>query len=283
MHDFLQSTYSAVFTAIIGAGLALISGHTTLFISLISIILVLLTIDRHRPSYKFSRLENTIRKIEDLLLQAEESCLMHWHGDVVELKVRLFRAKLAAAKIEAEFMTHKIRNPTAFLRILTRIPDTLKSKTEIFEALQQIPTSIKEYVQTRWQLTQRINRCAHEVKEIEKSIRILSMNERGRLILQGVREAEGIATNNISVMQLLELTSSLGISARRRHSANRHAFELGQRQRPGKRDMNDIEPTVSTSSMPNNAAAPTPVGATKELIARMQRRHMPSGFRFAVE
>ncbi|KAK6988649.1 hypothetical protein R3P38DRAFT_3228615 [Favolaschia claudopus] len=198
MHDFLQSTYSAVFTAIIGAGLAIVSGHTDLFIGLVSVILVLHTINRHRPSSKFVTLETAIRKVEDLLLQAEESCLMHWHGDVVELKVRLFKAKLVAANTEAEFMVHKMRNAPAFLPFLSRILDTLKSKTNIFEALRQISASIKEYVQKRWRLTQRINRCAHEVKEIEKSIQLLSMNERGRLILQGVREAEGIATNNIS-------------------------------------------------------------------------------------
>ncbi|KAK6988668.1 hypothetical protein R3P38DRAFT_3443601 [Favolaschia claudopus] len=214
MQDFLQSTYSAVFTAIIGAGLAIVSGHTTLFIALVSIILVLHTINRHRPSSKFARLENAIRKIEDLLLRAEESCLMHWHRDVVELKVRLLWAKLAAANIEAEFMVHKMRNPTAFLPILARIPDTLKSKTEILKALQQIPASIIEYVQKMWRLTQRINRCAHEVKEIEKRIRILSMNERGRLILQGVREAEAIAINNVSgcVRRRVGESSSAGAS-----------------------------------------------------------------------
>ncbi|KAK6971965.1 hypothetical protein R3P38DRAFT_3488084 [Favolaschia claudopus] len=198
MDDFLQSTYSAVFTTIIGAGLAIVSGRTNLCIGIVSIILVLHTMNRHRPSVKFARLETAIKKTEDSLVQAEESCLMHWHRDVVELKVRLFKAKLSAANIEAEFMAHKIRNPTALRPILSRILDTLKSKTKISEALRHIPASSKEYVQNRWRLTQGINRCAHEVKEIEKSIRILSMNERGRLILQGVREAEAIATTNIS-------------------------------------------------------------------------------------
>ncbi|KAK6988645.1 hypothetical protein R3P38DRAFT_275522 [Favolaschia claudopus] len=168
-----------------------------MLIGLVSIILILHNINRHRPSSQFSRLENAIRKIEALLLQAEESCSMHWHGDVVDLKVRLFKAKLAAASIEAEFMMHGIRNP-GFLPFLSQILDTLSSKTKISEALRQMPAFIKEYTQKMWRLTQRIHRCAQEVKEIEKSIRILSMNERGRLILQGVREAEGIATNSIS-------------------------------------------------------------------------------------
>ncbi|KAK6988659.1 hypothetical protein R3P38DRAFT_2804441 [Favolaschia claudopus] len=198
MHDFLQSTSSSVFTEIIGAGLAIVSGRTNLFVGLVSVILVAHTINRHRPSSKFARLQTAIRKVEDLLLQAEESCLMHWHGDVVELKVRLFKAKLAAANIEAKVTMLGMRNSVAFLPILSTIRDTLRSKTKIFEELRQTPASIIEYVQRVWRLTHRINKCGHEVKEIEKSIRILSMNERGRLILQGVREAEAIATNNMS-------------------------------------------------------------------------------------
>ncbi|KAK6969452.1 hypothetical protein R3P38DRAFT_3501007 [Favolaschia claudopus] len=190
MRNVLQSTYSVIFPAIIGAGLGILSGHINLSIGLVSILLGLHIINRHRPSSKFARLENATKKAEDLLVHAEESCLMHWHGDVVELKVRLFRAKLAAANIEAEFMTQKMRKSTAFLPLLSQ---TLSSKTRLSEALRQIPRSSKEYVQKMWRLTQRIKRCAHEVKEIEKSIRILSMNERGRLILQGVREVEAIA------------------------------------------------------------------------------------------
>ncbi|KAK6988644.1 hypothetical protein R3P38DRAFT_2804426 [Favolaschia claudopus] len=88
-------------------------------------------------------------------------------------------------------------NPPAFLPFLSQVLDTLSSKTKIFEALRQMPASIKEYVQKRWRLTQRINRCADEVKEIEKCIQLLSMNERGRVILQGAREAEAIATTII--------------------------------------------------------------------------------------
>ncbi|KAK6988664.1 hypothetical protein R3P38DRAFT_3228637 [Favolaschia claudopus] len=192
MRNILQSTYSAIVTAIMGAGLAVITERTKLLITLASVILVLHTIDRHRPSSKYRSLENAIKNTENLWqnLDKERSYWRHWHSNMVKLEDRLSQVQLKAAEIRRELLqTQPCRDWVALARSMS---ETIRSKKKLVEAVRHIPEAVREYAQKVWLLSQRINGCADQVKKLEKSIDLMVVSECQRRIKESMREAETI-------------------------------------------------------------------------------------------
>ncbi|KAK6988650.1 hypothetical protein R3P38DRAFT_3228616 [Favolaschia claudopus] len=199
MRNILQSTYSATVPAVIGAGLAIVSGHTILFIGLLSFTLLSHAINRYRPSSQFARLKNAIKKTKKFLSRANTFCSQHvdWHAAALQdLKGRMDKVESTSLGIDRQLL--QTQHARGWITLAFAISDTVTSMTRTVEAVKNIPKAVKEYVQNVWLLSEQISECADQVKELERSIQSIMLNERQRRFDGSPRECDTSGTNGMN-------------------------------------------------------------------------------------
>ncbi|KAJ7726810.1 hypothetical protein DFH07DRAFT_945959 [Mycena maculata] len=127
-------------------------------LGLTSASLAIYIIHRQSPPERLRRLKDTIKASEEILAHAKSECSRDF-ASLMSMDRHLLEAKLSASQIQSR----------------------------IWKAASE--ENWKDYVQTVWEILQSINKCAKEVREIQRDALLTIEDERQRQISEGIEES----------------------------------------------------------------------------------------------
>ncbi|KAF7356282.1 hypothetical protein MVEN_00960000 [Mycena venus] len=149
-----------VSTSIIMATLSLVPNKGYILLGLGSASLLIYAANRQRPSHKLGQVEGKIKVAEEILKRAKASSARN-HVEMMDDTSRLLEAKISASKIRDRLL--KTQSVTTWKELV-------------------------EYLQDLRDISQRINQCAKEVKEVHTSTLLTIEAERRRQFSEGIKE-----------------------------------------------------------------------------------------------
>ncbi|KAJ7726818.1 hypothetical protein DFH07DRAFT_970349 [Mycena maculata] len=149
---------SAIFwlTSLLPATVASYTG-----LGLTSASLAIYIIHRQSPPEKLSRLKDTIKAGENILKHTKWECPREY-VNLIGIGERLLEAKLSASQIQSR----------------------------IWRAANE--ENWKDYAKTMWEILKSIDKCAKEVKKIQRDALLIMEGERQRQISEGIEESRKV-------------------------------------------------------------------------------------------
>ncbi|KAJ7366208.1 hypothetical protein DFH08DRAFT_929174 [Mycena albidolilacea] len=185
----------AISTSMIFGALSLLPGNRYILWALVSTGLIICAANRQRPSHKLGRVEHQIQACEELLKHAKGNCPRNL-GEWMDGTRRLLeystiftkdfeRARLSASKIQSRLL-----------------------ETHSFSTWEELV----EYLQNLRSIMRKINQCAKDVEEIQRSTLLTIETERQREFFEGIKELREIHDTVISA-SARGLASRIGFAA----------------------------------------------------------------------
>ncbi|KAJ7792089.1 hypothetical protein B0H14DRAFT_2557519 [Mycena olivaceomarginata] len=160
----------AISTSMIFGALSLLPGNRYILWALVSTGLIICAANRQRPSHKLGRVEHQIQTCEELLKHAKGNCPRNL-GEWMDGTRRLLEARLSASKIQSRLL-----------------------ETHSFSTWEELV----EYLQNLRSIMRKINQCAKDVEEIQRSTLLTIETERQREFFEGIKELREIHDTVIS-------------------------------------------------------------------------------------